>query len=108
MPVNKAFIGCKEILGTVQHMPLKSSKRGIKVWILCTLCIGYVYNFNIHMMEKNDAVKRSNNRKGYDAVMNLINHRWKNIAHYILTNFSLQSNCFVTSLKKKYILVKLW
>lgn len=71
MAVDEALIKYKGRLGIVQYMPLKPAKRGIKVWMLCTSYLGYVYNFNIYG-GKNDAVERTKNGLGYDVVMNLI------------------------------------
>ena len=71
MSVDEALIKFKGRLGIVQYMPLKPAKRGIKVWMLCTSYLGYVYNFNIYG-GRNDAVERSKNGLGYDVVMNLI------------------------------------
>lgn len=71
MAVDEALIKYKRRLGIVQYMPLKPAKRGIKKWMLCTSYLGYVYNFDIDG-GRNDAVERTNNGLGYDAVMNLI------------------------------------
>jgi hypothetical protein len=71
MAVDEALIKYKGRLGIVQYMPLKPAKRGIKIWMLCTSYLVYVYDFNIYGGKK-DAVQRSNNGLGYDVVMNLI------------------------------------
>lgn len=71
LSVDEALIKFKGRLGIVQYMPLKPAKRGLKVWMLSTSYLGYVYNFNVYG-GRNDAVERTNNGLGYDVVMNLI------------------------------------
>lgn len=46
------MIAYKGRLGIVQYMPKKPMKRGIKVCIMCTSFLGYVYDFEIYCGKK--------------------------------------------------------
>lgn len=64
------LIKFKKRLGVVQYMPMKSVKRGLKIWLLYTSEYGYVLRFDLYS-GKFDNTGRSGIGLGYEVVMHL-------------------------------------
>lgn len=97
LSVDEALLKYKGRLGIIQYMPLKPAKRGIKLWMLCTSFLGYVYNFEMYC-GRNDKVMRSNNGLGHDVVMHILKPL-KNVFHEVyfdrfFTSAPLMRNLF--------------
>ncbi len=99
MAVDEALLKYKGRLGIIQYMPLKPAKRGIKVWMLCTSFLGYVYNFDVYCGKK-DSIHRTSHGLGHDVIMHLIEPLKRNYHELYFDRF-FTSVAFLKNLLKK-------
>ena len=71
--VDESLLGFKGRLNIIQYFPMKTSKRGIKFFVLCESKSGYAWDINIYLFKytpiKN---KYSNLQLTTQYVMNLV------------------------------------
>ena len=64
MVKNKGHFICK------QYVQMKPTKRGFKLWVLCTSANGYTWNFSVYRGNAGETV--SSKGLSYDVVMNMV------------------------------------
>ncbi|XP_050414127.2 piggyBac transposable element-derived protein 4 [Patella vulgata] len=97
--IDEGMVKYKGRLGFVQYMPMKPTKRGIKVWIAAASDTGYVHAFNVYTGKSLDGVQEKN--LGHKVVMDLMETMLYEYRHVYFDNFFTSIDLAIELLNKK-------
>lgn len=89
--IDESMCKCKARTTIKQFMPIKPVKRGVKMWLRCDACSGYIYDFNIYAGKVDQADEGTLGEKVVKTLCSTIRDRVEDVA-IIVDRFFMSVN----------------